>query len=353
VSAWHRKPRRRFFERLVHFWSNHFTVSAQKLQILPLVAAFERDAIRPHILGKFEDMLLASSRHPAMLMYLDNARSIGPGSKMGQRRGKGLNENLAREILELHTLGVNGGYSQDDVIALARMLTGWTVDALNMGDGSGFLFAPRMHEPGAKSFLGMTYRDAGEKEAETALRDISIHPSTARFIATKLARHFISDDPPPAAVNTLAASYLKNGGYLPAVYDTLISLDACWQDPLAKVKTPNDYILSVLRATQLDAPDLLMVGAFKTLGQTPFSAASPQGWSDEAKDWIGAEALLQRVDFARKISQGISSGKRPKDLMEETIGPLASPETRKAVFAAGSAAEGFTLLFASSEFQRR
>lgn len=341
-----------FFERLTQFWSNHFTVSVQKFQVLPLVGAFEREAIRPHVLGRFEDMLLAATRHPAMLAYLDNARSIGPNSKLGARRGKGLNENLAREILELHTLGVGGGYSQDDVIALAKMLTGWTVDAPQRGDGSGFLFAAPMHEPGEKIFLGGRY-SGGEKEAQAALRDIAIHPSTARFIATKLARHFIADDPAENTVLQLSRVYLQSDGDLTVVYGTLLSLDACWREPLTKIKTPNDYILSILRGTGVELNKLFTVGAFKALGQMPFSAPSPQGWSDRARDWMSAEALLQRIDLGRKMARGIPAGTSAKQLLEQTIGPVASPETRMAVATAGSPAEAFTLLFASPEFQRR
>lgn len=341
-----------FLERLVHFWSNHFTVSVQKPQVLPLAGAFERDAIRPHILGRFEDLLIASSRHPAMLTYLDNARSIGPGSRLGRRRGKGLNENLAREILELHTLGVNGGYQQDDVISLARMLTGWTVDAVQKGNGSGFLYVPFMHEPGEKNFLGRRY-GGGETEATQALRDLAARPATARFVSTKLARHFISDEPPAEAVERLAAAYMNSGGDLASVYRTLVSLDNCWRDPLAKVKTPNDYLLSMLRSTGIGLGRLHTAGAYKFLNQMPFSAPSPAGWSDEARDWIGAEALLQRVDLGRKLARAIPAGAPAKQLLEQTIGPVASPETKTAVAAAGSPAEAYTLLFASPEFQRR
>ncbi|MEZ0225276.1 MAG: DUF1800 family protein [Alphaproteobacteria bacterium] len=344
-----------FLERLVQFWSNHFTVSTSKRQDMALVTAFEREAIRPHVLGNFHDMLRASTRHPAMQIYLDNFRSIGPDSLAGRRRDKGLNENLAREILELHTLGVNGGYTQKDVTEFAKILTGWTVDADGRGDGSGFFFARLMHQPGPKTLLGKTYRDNGVNEGEQALSDFAAHPSTAKFIATKLARHFIADDPPQGAIDKLAAAFLRYGGELLPVYRTLIVMEESWQNPLAKVKTPNDLILSILRATGVAAEtdDKTIVGAYRMLNQLPFSAPSPAGWSDKGKDWIGAEALLQRIDLARYAARGVHPRFNPATLLEDTIGPIASPETKFAVSRAGSAEEGITLLFASPEFQRR
>lgn len=341
-----------FYERLVHFWSNHFTVSATKRQSLPLVAAFERDVIRPHIMGHFGDMLLASTRHPAMLTYLDNARSIGPNSRAGKRGGKGLNENLAREIMELHTLGVNGGYGQDDVIALAKMLTGWTVDTEGRG-ANGFIFTPQTHEPGEKTLLGIRYPDKGEAEAENALRSLAVHPATATFIATKLAQHFISDTPPQVNINTLAQSYMRSGGKLSDVYRTLIALPDVWRTPLPKIKTPNDYIISLLRAGGTDIDNRRLAGAFRALGQVPFSAPSPAGWSDQGKDWMGGEALLRRIEIAQSLSAALHTRVTPDEMLTQTIGPVASEATRTAVRRAGSPAEALTLIFASPEFQRR
>jgi len=342
-----------FFERLVQFWSNHFTVSATKRQTLPLVAAFERDAIRPHILGSFSDLLRASSRHPAMLLYLDNARSIGPNSMAGKRRNKGLNENLAREILELHSLGVAGGYTQSDVIALAKMLTGWTADAEAKGDGSGFLFVNLIHEPGDKTLLGKTYRNSGVQEAEAALADIANHPATATFIATKLARHFVADEPSTATINTLATAYRRYNGQLVPLYKTLLGLPEVWQNPIGKIKTPNDYIISLMRASGLEAEDKLLASAYKNLNQVPFSASSPAGWSDQGKDWIGGEALLRRIDLAQSVAKAIHTKVSPQNVFAQTIGPVASPATTEAVRRAGSPAEALTLIFASPEFQRR
>jgi uncharacterized protein (DUF1800 family) len=343
-----------FFERLVHFWSNHFTVSATKPPELALAMAFEREAIRPNILGSFLNLLRASTRHPAMLIYLDNQRSIGPKSLAGRIAKKGLNENLAREILELHTLGVSGGYTQRDVTEFAKILTGWSVDTDDKGDGSGFFFRKGIHEPGDKIVLGKTYGDYGVGEGEAALRNFAAHPSTAKFIATKIARHFIADEPSSNSINALAETFSRSNGDLMEMYKTLLSLEEAWQ-PLTKMKTPNDYILSILRATGADelVNDLKLAGAYKMLGQAPFTAPSPAGWSDQAKDWVGAEALLQRIDLAQKVSQGVHTQFDPVKLLENTIGPVASIETKFAVTRAGSAAEALTLLFASPEFQRR
>lgn len=342
-----------FFERLVQFWSNHFTVSATKRQSITLVAAFERDAIRPHIMGNFADLLIAASRHPAMLVYLDNARSIGPNSLAGKRRNKGLNENLAREILELHSLGVNGGYTQDDVIALAKMLTGWTADIQGKGDGSGFLFVNLLHEPGNKTLLGKTYRADGVNEAETALRDIAKHPSTATFIATKLARHFVADEPSAAVIQKLKDAYLRGGGALLPVYKTLIALPEIWQAPLTKIKTPNDYIISLLRASGMKADISSLSRAYQSLNQIPFSAPSPAGWSDKGADWIGGEALLRRIELAENIARAVHTDIDPQTVLENTIAPVAADATRETVRRAGSKAEALTLLFSSPEFQRR
>lgn len=342
-----------FFERLVQFWSNHFTVSATKQQSIALVAAFERDAIRPHIMGNFADMLLASSKHPAMLVYLDNARSIGPNSMAGKRRNKGLNENLAREILELHSLGVNGGYTQDDVIALAKMLTGWTADIQGKGDGSGFLFANLLHEPGNKTLLGKTYRANGEAEAESALRDIARHPSTATFIATKLARHFVADEPPASVIQKLKDAYLRGGGNLLPVYKTLIALPEIWQAPMTKIKTPNDYIISLLRASEMQTDIRTLSRAYQSLNQIPFSAPSPAGWSDKGVDWIGGEALLRRIELAESVARAVHTKIDPQTVLMQTIDPVTSNTTRDAIRRAGSKAEALTLLFSSPEFQRR
>ncbi|HVJ01469.1 MAG TPA: DUF1800 domain-containing protein, partial [Sphingomonas sp.] len=228
-----------FAERLVHFWANHFAVSADKLTTVGLAGAMEFEAIRPHLLGSFREMLHAVERHPAMLLYLDQAQSVGPGSPAGLATGNrarklGLNENLAREILELHTLGVRTGYRQSDVTEFARAMTGWTVAGLGRG-GSGrgrpvgsFAFVPRLHEPGARTVLGRSWNQPGEAQAAAVLDMLATHPATARHIATKLARHFGGDDPPAPLVARLEKAFLASDGDLPSVYRALVEAPECW-----------------------------------------------------------------------------------------------------------------------------
>ncbi|MBU6474862.1 MAG: DUF1800 domain-containing protein [Alphaproteobacteria bacterium] len=344
-----------FFERLVQFWANHFTVSITKRQDIAFVAPYVQEAIRPHVLGNFHDLLRAATRHPAMEIYLDNQISMGPHSKAGLRQHKGLNENLARETMELHSVGVDGGYTQQDVTEFSKILTGWTIDRQGRGDGSGFFFAPAMHEPGDKFFLGQVYHENGVNEGEQALQVLAHHPSTAKFIAVKLARHFIADDPPPAAVAQLQQAFAAHNGALIPVYRALIGLKEAWAHPLVKLKTPQDLVLSILRAGGFadSLKDQQVVGPLRMLGQMPFTAPSPAGWSDRAADWMSAEALLQRINVARFAGRLLHTRLNPSYLMESTIGPVASAETRNAVLGAGSVQEAITLLFSSPEFQRR
>jgi len=340
-----------FRERLVAFWSNHFTVSIQRPPLLPLAGAFEREAIRPHVAGRFVDMLLAVARHPAMLVYLDNAISVGPNSFAGQRRNRGLNENLAREILELHTLGVNGGYSQDDVRAFAKILTGWSVTRIEDGSPGNFQFNPRLHEPGPKTLLGVRFGDGGESEGVRAFTMLAHHPATARHIATKLARHFIADNPPQAAVERLARVYRDTEGDLGIVSLALIEAKEAWKTPLGKVKSANDYIVSVARAVAFEGDAQKLLGSLRALGQLPFAAPSPAGWPDTAEDWVGPESVLRRAEWAYAAAQ--RAARPPHDVLAATIGPLAAEPTMDAVEHAPSATDGLALVFASPEFQRR
>jgi uncharacterized protein (DUF1800 family) len=340
-------------ERLVAFWSNHFTVSARKLILVGVVGAFEREAIRPHVTGRFEDMLLAVMRHPAMLAYLDNVQSIGPNSVAGKRREKGLNENLAREVLELHTLGVDGGYTQGDVREFAKMLTGWSIGRPAGKDSGRFAFYARAHEPGAKTLLGRRYAEGGVAEAESALRDLARHPATARHIALKMARHFVADRPPDALVDSLARTFLETGGDLRRMVAAIAADPAVWSAPLAKVKTPNEFLVSTLRMTGYDDGPLKLVGALRVLGQMPFTAPSPAGWPDEGTKWVSAEALLQRAEFAMAVSRRVGGRLSADALLAESIQPVASDATRLAVKRAPSRVEALATLFASPEFQRR
>ncbi|MBI3708514.1 MAG: DUF1800 domain-containing protein [Proteobacteria bacterium] len=342
-----------FRERLVAFWSNHFTISVQRPPVLGLAGAFEREAIRPHVTGRFYDMLLAVARHPGMLLYLDNAQSVGPTSVAGQRSGRGLNENLAREILELHTLGVNAGYTQADVREFARILTGWSLSRPEDGDPGTFRFRPFIHEPGTKTLLGVQYLDGGIREGETALLALSRHPATATHIATKFARHFIADNPPAAAVKRLARVYRETDCDLGALARAIVDAPEAWAEPLAKVKTPNEYVVSALRATGYAGENEKLMQSLRLFGQAPFAAPSPAGWPDTAEQWIGPESVLRRAEWAMALGQRINQFRPPDTLVATTIAPVMRRETQLAIERAPSTAEAVALVFAAPEFQRR
>ncbi|HJU42122.1 MAG TPA: DUF1800 domain-containing protein [Vicinamibacterales bacterium] len=316
---------RPFVERLVAFWSNHLCVSAgAKILVAPLAGSYEREAIRPHVLGRFADMVLASAKHPAMLVYLDNFQSIGPNSRgaqaarSGQRRG--LNENYARELLELHTLGVNGGYTQQDVQELAKMLTGWTVSGLGRGpqrglqrgrrqiampddDRVGFAFQELLHEPGSKTLLGVRYGEGGVTEAERAINGLCRHASTARFVATKLVTHFVGDAPPAHAVDRIAKVFRDGDGNLGAVSAALIDLPEAWSDGARKFRTPQDWLVAILRAFNAgEAPDML-VTVLRQLRHPLWSPQAPKGFDDTTAGWADPDALLNRAELARTITR--------------------------------------------------
>ncbi len=340
-----------FLERLVHFWSNHFTVSATKPLLTIGAIPFENEAIRPHVTGRFRDMLRAVVGHPAMLIYLDNAQSIGPNSRAGSDE-RGLNENLARELLELHTLGVDGGYTQDDVRELAKILTGWSVGRLRDENAGAFMYRPFIHEPGNKVLLGQTFTENGQDEVEAALTMLARHPSTARFVSTKLARHFIADNPPASAVEHLTKVFTSTDGDLAAMADALIDyIDD--EDPLPKIKTPNDLVISALRA--LGAPEVgdPVIGSLYLMGQMPLMAPSPEGWPDIAEAWAGPEAIVQRIDWAATLGDRVGGLADPVAIGRSTVWPVASTLTQFHVERAPSAAEGLAVLFASPAFQRR
>ena len=296
-------------ERLTRFWSNHFTVSCVRPVIRGFAGAFEREAIRPHITGRFVDMLLAAARHPAMLFYLDQVLSIGPNSLAGQRQHRGLNENLAREMMELHTLGVDGGYTQDDVEALARILTGWSIARRRDPEVGQFRFYPQLHEPGPQRLLGKIYAEGGSEQGEAALRDLASHPATATHIATKLARHFIADDPPKDSVQRIAAVFRNTGGDLKRVTQAVIREDAAWR-VFTKVRTPEDLLIASCRATGFTPPPPFQVQTLHVLDQQPFFAPQPEGWSDHAKDWIGPESVLHRANCCENFAARLESPHR-------------------------------------------
>jgi uncharacterized protein (DUF1800 family) len=356
-----------FHERLVHFWTNHFAISADKQPIPAIAGLFENEAIRPNVSGNFADLLLAVEQHPAMILYLDNQRSIGPASTLAKRarrnsntRSVGLNENLAREILELHTLGVDGGYSQDDVQTFAKVITGWSIGGASEqgrfaeGEPGRFEFREIIHEPGTQQILGTKYSQPGVKHGEAVLRDLATHPVTARFLASKLARHFVADEPPVDLINKLADSYMDSGGDLSAVYETLIAAQEPWVETFSKYKTPHDFVISTFRAFE-HVPDQarLVVGALDLMGQTPFKPGSPAGWPDTAEQWGGADALYKRIEWCNTVSRVVGSRVNPVELGDAVLGSAFGAETRKAVARAENIPQGMTLLLASPDFQRR
>jgi uncharacterized protein (DUF1800 family) len=354
-----------FVERLTHFWANHFAVSVDKQFLAGLAGSFEREAIRPHVLGEFRDMLLAAETHPAMLLYLDNYLSVGPNSQAAQRarrrqaaRRVGINENLAREILELHTLGVGGGYTQQDVTTFAEVLTGWSLGGeggrLAGGPPGRFVFRAELHEPGAKSVLGRRYADDGFGQGAAVLHDLVYQRATAPFIATKLARHFIADDPPPAAVARIAEAFAASRGNLPTVYRALIEAREAWEQPLAKYKTPLDYVVSSYRALSLPVDEAHgPLAPFEVLGQRTWQPGSPAGWPDHAADWDGASALMKRIQWADAVGGRVGSRANAAQLAPQLLGANLSVATRAAVAHAASAAQSLTLLLAAPEFMRR
>ena len=344
-------------ERLVEFWGNHFTVSIQRGEVIPVAGAFEREAIRPHVLGRFLDMLRASTQHPAMLLYLDNVHSIGPHSAFALKHQHGpvqlgLNENLARELMELHTLGV-GNYSQADVTTMAKVLTGWTIGNPKSPDYGTFRFDPQLHEPGRKLVLKTWFEEAGEDEGEGALRLLASHPATARHIATKLAQHFIADQPPASVVERLANEFQRTDGDLAQVSRLLVQAPEAWQHPLAKVKDSNSFVVSTLRATgvELGKPTQVL-SDLDFLGQRPFFALSPAGWPDNGESWISPDSLIRRLQWSRNLV-GRVKGVDVDGIAEAVIGTVMSPATRQAIRMQTDQGLKLAMLLGSREFQRR
>ena len=378
---------RPFAERLQLFWANHFTVSLTKGATRGLIGAFERDAIRPNIAGPFEALLAAATTHPAMLRYLDNSQSAGPNSllvartaRRAARQGEadtapritGLNENLAREVFELHTLGAEasraGTYTQADVTGFAAVLTGWRVNLQD--DDPTRLFNDAWHEPGRKTVLGKSYAQ-GPEALRQVLHDLALHPATARFIATKLARHFVADDPPPALVERLAATYLRSSGQLAPVYEALVRSPEAWSPQPAKLKTPEEFVLSALRVLKpgpqfyerndgtlaASALGTTALGTtalgITTLGQRTHAAPSPAGWSDQSADWLGPDAVWKRVEWATRTAARIGASTDARALAAQSLGPLLSPATQAQIERAADGPQALALLLMAPEFQRR
>ena len=338
-----------FRERLVWFWTNHFTISLRRGQCAAVAGAFVQEAIRPHVTGRFEDMLLAVMRHPAMLLYLDNAQSVGPDSVGGQRSQRGLNENLARECMELHTVSPAAKYTQEDVTAFARILTGWSIEVKD--DPLGFLFRPRIHQPGEQIMMGRRFPD-GEQGGIEALRFLANHSATHRFLANKLVCHFVADTPPPSAVRHVEDILRDTRGDLGAAAAGIVGLPDSWT-PGGKIRTPLDLMVASFRTLEVPAdPSPPFLGILAGLGQPLWTAPAPNGWSDLAADWSGPEAMMRRIDWAYAVSGRIGD-RDPSAIAEATLGPLLRPTTQVAMTHAASRREAMTLLLTSPEFQRR
>jgi uncharacterized protein (DUF1800 family) len=346
-----------FTERLVAFWSNHFCISANKGELARMWAgSFEREAIRPHVLGRFSDMLKAVEQHPAMLYFLDNQQSLGPDSRAGQNRKRGLNENLAREIMELHTLGVGSGYTQDDVTALARIITGWSFAGRQgqTGTPGGFIFNANAHQPGSQTLLGKVYESNGLAQGEAALTDIARHPATAKFIAGKFVRHFIADEPPPALVARLEAVFRTTDGDLKALTLALVDADEAWSAPLTKIRTPYEFLVASgrLLARVPDDPGFY-IGSLNTLGQPLWTPAGPNGFPDTVAAWAAPEGMKLRLDISAQLASRINANLDPRDLLDQVAADAASRETRQTIERAESRQQALALLLMSPEFQRR
>ncbi len=359
-----------FIERLVHFWSNHFAVSVDKGRVAPFAGAFEMEAIRPHVLGRFEDMLVAVERHPAMQLFLDQTRSVGPDSVAAMRaaqrnpdRKPGLNENLAREIMELHTLGVRSGYTQDDVTEFARAMTGWSIAAAqgpqpDRAPPGAFVFRAQLHEPGTRTIMGRRYDQPGEGQTLAVLLDLSSSPATATHIATRLARHFVADNPPPDVVARLATAFMRSRGDLPTVYRELIDSEAAWSPVAAKFKSPWEWTISSLRGLDVREigsvqPNAQMAPVLTQLGQQVWRPGSPAGYDDIAASWAAPDALVRRVEIAQRFAARVGDRLDARSLGQTLMAGSLSEPTQLAVSRAESASTALALLLVSPEFQRR
>ncbi len=345
-----------FVERLVAFWSNHFCVSAAKgLSVRAVAGAYEREAIRPHVLRRFADMLQAAERHPAMLAYLDNVQSIGPSSRQGQRAAKGLNENFGREILELHTLGVDGGYAQGDVTELARALTGWTVVGRDgkLGAPGDFAFDANAHEGGARTLLGRPYPQEGLAQGEAALTDLARAPATARHIATKFARAFVADAPPAGLVARLTDVFVNTQGDLGALARALIADEEAWSAPATKMRDPWQMMIAAWRALGLDPsqPNRIL-SSMTLLGMPLWSPGGPNGFPDSADAWASPEGIKTRVQIAAGLGRIAKDAPAPRELIDRVL-PDAAEMTRETVLRAETRPQAYALMILSPEFQRR
>lgn len=346
-----------FRERWALFWANHFTVSSTKQITSVLIGPFEREAIRPHVFDSFENLLVASSTHPAMLTYLDQAQSIGPNSVVGvRRRGAkaGLNENLAREIMELHTVGVDAGYTQADVTEFARALTGFSVGRDNEDRQGQFVFRDNAHEPGVRTIMGKKYAQGDIQQGMAVLKALAADKRTAHHVCGKIARHFVSDTPPPALTARLEKRWMDTGGDLAQVAKALVESPEAWDPTPAKFKTPYEYTLSTWRLIGAEPSAIERLAPILTgLGQKPFSAPSPKGWPEDAQTWASPDGLVKRMQWAQGFAAVVADRTDPNALAVSALGARLTPPVAKAISRAETRKEAFALLVMSPEFQRR
>ncbi len=350
-----------FFERLNWFWADHFTAVGKNMQARAFGPAYIDEAIRPHITGRFADMLKAVMTHPFMLVYLDQASSAGPNSAIGKRRNRGLNENLAREVLELHSLGLDAGYSQNDVRQLAELLTG-----LSFSRNKGFVFNARMSEPGGKTIMGKEY--GGKKndlnDIYQALDYLAMHPETAHHLARKLAVHFVSDRPDKGLINHMAQAYLDADGDLMALYTAMLGHPAAWVPLGGKAKQPFDFVTTALIALNVSGAEFLALGIkdqrrliyqpLVEMGQPFMQALGPDGWPEAAEEWITPQGLAARIAWSVGVSQFVGERVRdPQAFLSTTLADAAGEKLTRSVAQTNSVQDGVALVLASAEFNRR
>lgn len=318
---------------MVDFWFNHFNVFARKGLVRIWLGNYDQQAIRSNVFGNFRDLLGATASHPAMLFYLDNWLNTSPNSRGVRGRFQGLNENYARELMELHTLGVDGGYTQEDVISLARILTGWGISRNGRpSDGSGFYFDANRHDFNDKVFLAKTIKGSGKDEVEEALDILATHPATARHISYKLAQYFVSDRPPQDLVDSLAKDFLATGGNIAAVLNTLFTSKE-FLDPQYygnKFKTPYQYIISIYRSSNTKEPNLRAIyGMLRQLGMPLYGCSTPNGYQNTRNAWLGPDAMMRRISFATAVARGHVNKQKPIDrtLLLATLGNNFSDRT--------------------------
>lgn len=346
-----------FAERWVRFWSNHFSVSADGPDMMVLAPTLEAEAIRPNAFASFDHLALAAVLHPAMLVYLDNSASVGPSSPLGRRIGRGLNENLAREVLELHLLGAQGGYVQADVEAFARTLTGWTLGNQRLHPPHLWgraIFDSRLHEPATQTVMGMRYADTGGEQARAVIRDLAQPDKVARRLSEKLARHFLTDTPSQAQTDHIEQAWRRSNGNLAEVAAALISAPGAFDPAFTKFKPPEDFFISALRALSASPPEgQRLVSAYAGVGQIPFTAPSPEGWPDDEVSWADPDAIKKRLEFTNALARRASRGMAPIARAEAVLGERLNADTGLAISRADSEVQGLTLLLMSPDFLRR